>query len=54
MVVYQFKYIDEGDFKDLKRLTKLHLDGNQVGVIAEAILTTQRSLEFLGKWTLFI
>lgn len=49
MAVYQFKYIDEGDFKDLKRLTKLRLDGNEVGVIAETILATQRLLEFLGK-----
>lgn len=49
MIICQFKYIDEGDFKDLKRLTKLHLSGNQICVMAETVLTTQRSLEFLGK-----
>lgn len=50
IIIFQLKYIEEGDFKDLKHLTKLHLDGNQFSVIVGNLFSAQKSLEFLGKF----
>lgn len=49
IIIFQLKYIEEGDFKDLKHLIKLHLDGNQFSVIVGNLFSTQKSLEYLGK-----
>lgn len=50
IIIFQLKHIKVDDFNDLKRLIKLHLDGNQFSDIAENLFTTQKSLEILGKY----
>jgi hypothetical protein len=49
--VSQFKYLDADEFKDLKGLKKIHLDGNQLSVVIDFLFQRQRSLELLGELT---
>lgn len=46
---YQFKYLDKEEFKDLKYLRRLHLDGNQLSVIVDYLFQRQKNLLFLGE-----
>lgn len=46
----QFKYLDKDEFKDLKYLRRLHLDGNQLSVIVDYLFQRQKNLLFLGEW----
>lgn len=45
----QFKYLDKDEFKDLKYLRRLHLDGNQLSVIVDYLFQRQKNLVFLGE-----
>lgn len=47
----QFKYLDKDEFKDLKYLRRLHLDGNQLSVIVDYLFQRQKNLLFLGEWS---
>uniref|UniRef100_A0A182M6A0 LRRCT domain-containing protein n=1 Tax=Anopheles culicifacies TaxID=139723 RepID=A0A182M6A0_9DIPT len=44
---FQFKYLDREEFKDLRHLQKLRLDGNQLSVIVDELFMYQRELTFL-------
>lgn len=44
----QFKYFDKEEFKDLKYLRKLYLDGNQLSVVIDNLFQRQKSLQYLG------
>lgn len=46
----KLKYIDEDDFKVLRHLTNLHLNGNHLTAITNNLLMAQKSLEYLGKY----
>lgn len=46
---WQFKYLDKDEFKDLKYLRRLHLDGNQLSVIVDYLFQRQKNLLFLGE-----
>ena len=45
----QFKYLDKDEFKDLKHIRRIHLDGNQLSVVVDGLFSRQKSLGFLGK-----
>lgn len=47
----QFGYFDDDSFKDLRRLTTLRLDGNQLIAISVDLLPVQKSLERLGEFS---
>ena len=48
-VHFQFKYFDKEEFKDLKLLKQLYLDGNQLSVVIDHLFQRQRVLEHLGE-----
>jgi hypothetical protein len=45
----QFKYLDKDEFKDLRNLRRIHLDGNQLSVVVDFLFDHQKSLEQLGE-----
>lgn len=49
----QFKYLDKDEFKDLRSLKRLHLDGNQLSVVVDNLFIRQKSLELLGEFSSF-
>lgn len=44
----QFKFLDKDEFRDVKRLTKVLLDGNQLSVVVDQLFRMQKSLNHLG------
>ena len=44
----QFKFLDKDEFIDVKRLTKIRLDGNQLSVVVDPLFRMQKSLQHLG------
>lgn len=42
------KYLEKGEFRDLKYVKNIKLDGNQLSVIIDSLFESQRYLEFLG------
>jgi len=50
----QFKYLDKDEFKDLKYLKRIHLDGNQLSVVVDNLFNRQRSLEHLGEYAVVV
>jgi len=45
---FQFKFLDRDEFRDVKRLTKVLLDGNQLSVVVDQLFRMQKSLNHLG------
>lgn len=45
----QFKFLDKDEFRDVKRLTKVLLDGNQLSVVVDQLFRMQKSLNHLGE-----
>jgi len=45
----QFKFLDKDEFHDVKRLTKVLLDGNQLSVVVDQLFRMQKSLNHLGE-----
>lgn len=45
------KYLEKGEFRDLKYVKNIKLDGNQLSVIIDNLFESQRNLEFLGNKT---
>lgn len=45
------KYLEKGEFRDLKYVKNIKLDGNQLSVIIDNLFESQRNLEFLGNNT---
>ena len=45
----QLKYLEKDEFRDLRRLTKVKLDGNQLSVIIDNLFESQKGLEYLGN-----
>lgn len=45
----QFKYFDKEEFKDLKYLRRIHLDGNQLSVVIDHLFQRQKMLQYLGE-----
>lgn len=45
----QLKYLEKGEFRDLKYVKTIKLDGNQLSVIIDNLFETQKNLEYLGK-----
>ncbi|KAH8246542.1 hypothetical protein KR038_011733 [Drosophila bunnanda] len=43
----QFKFLDKDEFRDVKRLTKVLLDGNQLSVVVDQLFRMQKSLNHL-------
>lgn len=43
------KYLEKGEFRDLKYVKYIKLDGNQLSVIIDNLFESQRNLEFLGN-----
>lgn len=41
--------MDKDEFKDLKSLRRINLDGNQLSAVVDDLFRQQRSLEYLGK-----
>lgn len=39
------------EFKDLKSLKRIRLDGNQMSAIVDDLFHRQKSLEYLGEWS---
>lgn len=49
------KYLEKGEFRDLKYVKNIKLDGNQLSVIIDNLFESQRNLEFLGnKSTIYV
>lgn len=46
------KYLEKGEFRDLKYVKYIKLDGNQLSVIIDNLFESQRNLEFLGNKTI--
>lgn len=46
----QIKFLDKEEFKDLRHLQTLRLDGNQLSVIIDELFIHQKGLTLLGKW----
>lgn len=46
----QFKYLERDEYYDLRNLTKLQLDGNQLSVIVDNLFEQQKNLKFLGNF----
>lgn len=42
-------FLSEYEFKDVRHLKTLRLDGNNLALIVDKIFDAQRSLEVLGK-----
>ncbi|ALC40167.1 rdo [Drosophila busckii] len=42
-----FKFLDKDEFRDVKRLTKVLLDGNQLSVVVDQLFRMQKSLNHL-------
>lgn len=49
----QLKYLDKDEFKDVPRLTKIRLDGNQLSVVIDHLFEAQKGLQFLGIFNFF-
>lgn len=45
----QLKYLEKGEFRDLKYVKTIKLDGNQLSVIIDNLFETQKNLEHLGN-----
>lgn len=43
------KYLEKAEFRDLKYVKCIKLDGNQLSVIIDNLFENQRNLEFLGN-----
>ena len=48
---WQLKYLAKDEFKDLKSLKRIRLDGNQMSAIVDDLFHRQKSLEYLGEWS---
>lgn len=46
---FQLKYLEKDEFKDVPRLTKIKLDGNQLSVVIDHLFEAQKGLEYLGS-----
>lgn len=46
--IFQLKYLEKEEFKDVRRLTKIKLDGNQLSVVIDNLFEMQKGLEYLG------
>lgn len=47
--LFQLKYLEKGEFRDLNYVKTIRLDGNQLSVIIDNLFETQRYLEYLGN-----
>lgn len=45
----QLKYLEKDEFKDVPRLTRIKLDGNQLSVVIDHLFEAQKGLEYLGS-----
>ncbi|XP_036347524.1 leucine-rich repeat and immunoglobulin-like domain-containing nogo receptor-interacting protein 1, partial [Rhagoletis pomonella] len=45
----EFKFLDKDEFRDVKHLNKVPLDGNQLSVVVDELFRNQKSLQRLGK-----
>ncbi|XP_036340408.1 uncharacterized protein LOC118749738 [Rhagoletis pomonella] len=45
----EFKFLDKDEFRDVKHLNKVLLDGNQLSVVVDELFRNQKSLQRLGK-----
>lgn len=46
---WQLQYLDRDEFKDLKSLKRIHLDGNQLSAVVDDLFHRQKSLEYIGE-----
>lgn len=51
--IFQLKYLEKDEFKDVRRLSRIKLDGNQLSVVIDNLFETQKSLEHLGMLSHF-
>lgn len=50
LYTWQLQHLDADEFKDLKYLKHIHLDSNQLSTIVSGLFSSQKSLEYLGKF----
>ncbi|TMW45769.1 hypothetical protein DOY81_009150, partial [Sarcophaga bullata] len=43
----EFKFLDKDEYRDVKHLTKVLLDGNQLSVVVDELFRMQKSLKHL-------
>lgn len=51
LLYFQLKYLEKDEFRDLRYLRKIRLDGNQLSVIIDNLFEFQKNLEHLGNDT---
>lgn len=45
----QLKYLERDEFCDLRRLTRIRLDGNRLSVVIDNLFDRQKNLRHIGK-----
>jgi hypothetical protein len=46
--LFQLKYLEKDEFKDIRHLSRIKLDGNQLSVVIDNLFEMQKNLEYLG------
>lgn len=49
MATVQLKYLERDEFYDLRRLTRIRLDGNRLSVVIDNLFERQKNLRRIGK-----
>lgn len=47
----QLKYLEKEEFKDVRHLNRIKLDGNQLSVVIDNLFEMQKNLEYLGTYS---
>lgn len=49
LLLLQFQFLEKDEFRDVKRLRTIRLDGNRLSVVIEQLFRMQKNLQHLGE-----